>query len=821
MMGSRKNQSVGFSNSYDYSFKILLVGDSGVGKSSLLLTFISHHLFQDLSPTVGVDFKIRMLTVGSKRLKLTIWDTAGQERFGALTSSYYRGAHGIILVYDVTRRETFTNLSETWAKDIKSYSTNPECIKMLVGNKVDRDSERAVTREEGLAFAKEHNCLFLECSARTRENVQLCFKDLTLKVITINGKFPGPLLNATTNDNIHVNVFNDMDKYPVLITWNGIQQRHNSWQDGVSGTNCAIRPNTNWTYEFQLKDQIGSFFYFPTLHYEKAGGAFGPIQINNRVRIQPPFAEPEGDFDLLIGDWYENSFKVIGDKLAHEGYNKTPNMMLMNGKGSYLDPKAKSNESFTINQGKTYRLRISNVGSEWSFNFRIQNHTMLLVETEGSYTNQITLNSLDVHVGQSYSVLVTADQDAADYYIVATAKMANSTQLKTLQVVGVLHYENSTKPANGPIPNGPGPFDVNFSISQARSIRWNLTTGAARPNPQGTFNVSNVTLSQTFVLQNSLNYKNGMINYAINNVSYATPKTPLKLADYYLNGAGVYELDKFPANVSLPEVVYGTFVVSGEHKGWLEIVFKNELQVMDSWHLDGFSFFVVGYGFGNWKPESRSRYNLHDPIVRSTVQVYPKGWTAVYVYLDNPGMWNLRNCSDTSTSNTKSKARASTKPLASSEVFINTFTEEEEETAKCLVLLSKGRDDHPPPPRRFIDNNVDFFNEDLRLYPTKFNSKRYIETSTNSIDGQALGGHMRRHRGGANVNLPYHMSNLSPATSVDQEFGNNTINIMKKQRDHELSLDLNNIPIQDDHPVVSLKQQDQEQTQRQLVDCNY
>lgn len=122
-----------------------------------------------------------------------------------------------------------------------------------------------------------------------------------------------------------------------------------------------------------------------------------------------------------------------------------------------------------------------------------------------------------------------------------------------------------------------------------------MTTGAARPNPQGSFNVSNVTLSQTFVLQNSVNKKNGMINYAINNVSYATPQTPLKLADYYLNGgAGVYELDKFPANSSLPETVYGTFVVSGEHKGWLEIVFKNELKVMDSWHLDGFGFFVVG-----------------------------------------------------------------------------------------------------------------------------------------------------------------------------------------------------------------------------------
>ncbi|KAK4356449.1 hypothetical protein RND71_025420 [Anisodus tanguticus] len=268
---------------------------------------------------------------------------------------------------------------------------------------------------------------------------------------------------------------------------------------------------------------------------------------------------------------------------------------------------------------------------------------MLLVETEGSYTNQIALNSLDVYVGQSYSVLVTADQDAADYYIVATAKMANSTQLKTLEVVGVLHYDNSTKPADGPLPNGPDPFDVNFSINQARSIRWNLTTGAARPNPQGSFNVSNVTLSQTFVFQNSVNYENGMMKYAINNVSYATPQTPLKLADYYLNGAGVYELDKFPANGSLREAVYGTFVVSGEHREWLEIVFKNELHVMDSWHLDGFGFFVVGYGFGNWTPESRRMYNLYDPVVRSTVQVYPKGWTAVYVYLDNPGMWNLRS----------------------------------------------------------------------------------------------------------------------------------------------------------------------------------
>ncbi|KAL5546062.1 hypothetical protein UlMin_005749 [Ulmus minor] len=179
-MGSSSGQS----NAYDLSFKILLIGDSAVGKSSLLVSFISNSA-DDLAPTIGVDFKIKQLTVGGKRLKLTIWDTAGQERFRTLTTSYYRGAQGIILVYDVTRRDTFTNLSNVWAKEVELYSTNQNCVKMLVGNKVDRESERAVSREEGMALAKELGSMFLECSAKTRENVEQCFKELALKIMEV------------------------------------------------------------------------------------------------------------------------------------------------------------------------------------------------------------------------------------------------------------------------------------------------------------------------------------------------------------------------------------------------------------------------------------------------------------------------------------------------------------------------------------------------------------------------------------------------------------------------------------------------------------
>lgn len=471
-------------------------------------------------------------------------------------------------------------------------------------------------------------------------------KPLTLDqpVITINGKFPGPLINVTTNDFVHVNVYNDLDE-PLLFTWNGIQQRLNSWQDGVSGTNCPILPGTNWTYVFQTKDQIGTFFYFPSINFQKAAGGHGAIRINNRVVISVPFPKPEAEYDLLIGDWYYDSYKLIRSVIGDSEvlYHGVPDTILMNGKGPYGGPFSISYESFNVTKGKTYRFRISNVGTTFSLNFRIQNHSMVIVETEGSYTNQITVDSLDVHVGQSYSVLVTADQDEADYYMVATPKMFRVNDLSSLPGIGVLHYSNSVSQVSGPLPAGPDPFDWNFTVTQARSIRWNLTTGAARPNPQGTFNVSNVTLAQTFVLQNSIGEIEGSARYVVNNVSYYTLNTPLKLADYFRNGSGVYQLGAFPTRSVNEDAAYGISVVPGIHKGWLEIVFKNNLDVMDSWHLDGFGFYVVAFGLGDWDEGARAGYNLYDPVVRSTTQVYPGGWTAVYAFLDNPGMWNLRS----------------------------------------------------------------------------------------------------------------------------------------------------------------------------------
>ncbi|KAK1394368.1 Monocopper oxidase-like protein SKU5 [Heracleum sosnowskyi] len=145
---------------------------------------------------------------------------------------------------------------------------------------------------------------------------------------------------------------------------NGIRQRLNSWQDGVSGTSCQIQPKTNWTYVFQVKDQIGTFSYFPSTGFHKAGGGYGPIRVNNRIVIDIPFSTPEAQFDLLIGDWYQRSFKDIRSELnnPYMAYDTPPDKILINGKGPYGDPIMKSHESFNVTKGKTYLLRISNVG---------------------------------------------------------------------------------------------------------------------------------------------------------------------------------------------------------------------------------------------------------------------------------------------------------------------------------------------------------------------------------------------------------------------------------------------------------------------------
>lgn len=183
---------------------MILLSFSLCVQSSMLLRFTDDSFDEHIQSTIGVDFKVKHLDVNDKRIKLTIWDTAGQERFRTLTSSYYRGAHGVCFVYDVTRTDTFENL-EQWLKEVQLYSPNggESVVKLLVGNKIDMD--RKVNREDAEAWARSQGMLFLEASAKTKLGIRQCFMEVVQKILedpellanTVPGQKPKMLLRPT------------------------------------------------------------------------------------------------------------------------------------------------------------------------------------------------------------------------------------------------------------------------------------------------------------------------------------------------------------------------------------------------------------------------------------------------------------------------------------------------------------------------------------------------------------------------------------------------------------------------------------------------
>ena len=204
---------------YDYLFKLLLIGNSSVGKSSLLYRFVDNSWDENFVPTIGVDFvrifyiynlyiqKLKTLEINGKKVKLQIWDTAGQERFKNITASYYRGGHGVLVVYDITDRESFTNLN-SWLIEIEK-NANKNVFKLLIGNKSDLEPQRQVQFDEGKAFAESNGMKFIETSAKTDQKVKEAFETLTKEIIKDNLNRNKPLsddekhkikLNSNTTD---------------------------------------------------------------------------------------------------------------------------------------------------------------------------------------------------------------------------------------------------------------------------------------------------------------------------------------------------------------------------------------------------------------------------------------------------------------------------------------------------------------------------------------------------------------------------------------------------------------------------------------------
>jgi small GTP-binding protein len=160
-------------NKYDYLFKLIIIGDTNTGKSCLLQRFADDSYNNDFISTIGVDFKVKTITINDKMIKTQIWDTAGQDRFRSITNSYYRGVHGIIISYDITNKQSFVNI-ERWMRNVKDFVSD-NAVKILIGTKSDLEEKRKVSKKELEDLANELDMKYIETSAKDNKNVDELF----------------------------------------------------------------------------------------------------------------------------------------------------------------------------------------------------------------------------------------------------------------------------------------------------------------------------------------------------------------------------------------------------------------------------------------------------------------------------------------------------------------------------------------------------------------------------------------------------------------------------------------------------------------------
>ena len=195
---------------YDFIFKVLLLGNSDFGKSFLLLRFVDSLWNESFVPTIGVDFKVKTVDIGEKRVKMQIWDTAGQERFRNVVATYFRGSNGILLIYDITSRESFKNL-ESWLIEIEK-NARENVLKILIGNKNDLENERVISKEEGQDFANRYSMQFIETSAKMDTNVSEAFLTLAKLMMEFNSNGKPMAQKKAENKKLTASAGKDLNK---------------------------------------------------------------------------------------------------------------------------------------------------------------------------------------------------------------------------------------------------------------------------------------------------------------------------------------------------------------------------------------------------------------------------------------------------------------------------------------------------------------------------------------------------------------------------------------------------------------------------------
>ncbi|CAL0325142.1 unnamed protein product [Lupinus luteus] len=439
-----------------------------------------------------------------------------------------------------------------------------------------------------------------------------CFKKL---VITINGRTPGPTIQAQEGDTVIVEVTNNLGTENLAIHWHGIRQIGTPWSDGTEGvTQCPVLPGDTFKYQFVVDRST----------YEQATG----LSSNPFVWV----GEPQS---LLInGKGRFNCSTITSSSLSSIGG-------VCNTSNPECSPYVQ-----TVIPGKTYRLRIGSLTGLSALSFQIEGHNMTVVEADGHFVEPFVVKNLFIYSGETYSVLVKANQDPSrNYWITSNVVARNRTTPPGLATFN--YYPNHPKrsPPTSP-PTPPAWDDAEPRVAQSLAIK-------AR---RGYIKKAPTTSDRVIVFLNTQNTINGFRHWSVNNVSFSLPHTPylialkhkLKNTFHSTPPPDGYDF----ANYDIFSVANNTNATSSngiyrlKFNTTVDIILQNANTMTKNnsethpWHLHGHDFWVLGYGKGKFdKDNDPKKYNLENPIMKNTVPLHPFGWTALRFRANNPGVW--------------------------------------------------------------------------------------------------------------------------------------------------------------------------------------
>ncbi|XP_057454848.1 laccase-6 [Lotus japonicus] len=498
---------------------------------------------------------------------------------------------------------------------------------------------------------------FYDFKVQTKRVTKLCNSN---DIVTVNGMLPGPAIYAQEDDRIIVKVTNKTP-FNVTIHWHGVRQRLSCWYDGPSYiTQCPIQAGQSFTYNFSMVKQKGTFFWHAHVSWLR-GTVYGAMIVYPKTRVPYPFKSPYQENIIILGEyWLQDLQQIEHATLASGGAPPKADAYTINGHpGPNYNCSINDIYQIDVIPGKTYLLRLINAGLNTENFFSIAKHKLTIIEADAEYTKPFTTDTVMLGPGQTLNVLVSANQSVGKYSMaVAPYKSGKIVNYQNISAIASFNYMGAAPDSlyvAAKLPKLDDKLAVKTVMDGLRSLNQVNVFKEIDKNLFITIGL-NVQKCHSKTPKQNCQAMNGVLAASMNNISFIHPNISI-LEAYYKKIKGSYTED-FPdappkfydfVNGAPNKIPYDTQALNGTRTKVLEYGSRVQLILQNTGtvntenhpiHIHGYSFYVIGYGTGNYNPQT-AQFNLVDPPYMNTIGVPVGGWAAIRFVADNPGVWYM------------------------------------------------------------------------------------------------------------------------------------------------------------------------------------